>query len=308
LCSLFCFFWALYCTFRQGYGQRRRDLVILSIPLLLLIGFLLANYSNGFIFRITDDNNYIRGPYFHITTACTYSYILYSIIFILKNRNILARNEFYPYLITPLLPVVTGILQLALRIDVLIVWPSVAAALLIIQFYSLDEKINLDHLTGLYNRKYLDEYIEDMIQLGRISSAKTNKKYAALMIDLDNFKSINDTFGHVEGDNALRIAAELLNKSVRKGDFVSRYGGDEFLIILSQCSSNTPGRVINRITENFKYYNEEHDLPYSIGFSIGFKVFSNMHGLTSKDILSSIDELMYKNKHSKNAPGITESI
>jgi diguanylate cyclase (GGDEF)-like protein len=177
------------------------------------------------------------------------------------------------------------------------VWPSVAIGLLVMQMYSLNEKINVDHMTGLYNRKYLDGYVEDMLQMGRINySSKTKKKFAALMLDIDDFKTINDTFGHVEGDNAIKVAADILNRSVRKGDFVSRYGGDEFLIILNQCSVNTPRRVINRIKENVDRYNEEHDLPYRIEFSVGYKVFSNMSGLTAKEIFSSIDDLMYKNK------------
>jgi diguanylate cyclase (GGDEF)-like protein len=309
LCSLFCFLWALFCTLRPGYRQGRSEHVILCIPLLILVGFLLANYSNGLIFRITDSNEYERGPFFHITTLCTYSYIVYSIIRILKSRSTLTKNEFYPFIITPALPIVTGIIQLALRIDVLIVWPSCALGLLLMQFYSLDEKINLDHLTGLYNRKYLDGLIEDMIQMGRISSsARSNKRFAALMLDIDNFKTINDTYGHVEGDSALRVAAEILNKSVRKGDFVSRYGGDEFLIILDQCTSNTPARVINRINESAKKYNEDHDLPYRIEFSVGYKVFSNVNGLSGKDMLASIDELMYKNKHSKTSGTSSENI
>lgn len=309
LCSLFCFLWALFCTLRPGVRQSRRELVILSIPMLLLVGFLLANYSNGFIFRITDANLYERGPFFHITTACTYSYIVYSIIRVIKDRNVLSKNEFYTFLITPLIPIVTGIIQLVLYIDVLIVWPAVAVGLLLMQLYSLDEKINLDHLTGLYNRKYLDDLIDGMIQMGRInSSARSGRRFAALMLDIDNFKTINDTFGHVEGDNALRTAAEILNKSVRKGDFVSRYGGDEFLIILDQCTVNTPGRVINRIKENAKAYNEENDLPYQLEFSVGYKIFTDVHGLSSKEILGSIDELMYENKQSKISGGTGENL
>jgi diguanylate cyclase (GGDEF)-like protein len=193
--------------------------------------------------------------------------------------------------------------------DVLIVWPCAAISLVIIEFYSLEEKMNLDHMTGLYNRKYLDGYIEEILQIGRLNlGAKSKRKFAAIMLDIDNFKGINDTFGHVEGDSAIKVAANILSKSVRKGDFVSRYGGDEFLIILNQCSANTPGRVISRIKENAAHYNEERNLPYKLEFSVGYKVFSNVSGLTGKEIFTSIDELMYKNKHSKTFSDVPESI
>ncbi len=308
ICSLLCLLWAFFCSARRG-RQNRARLLLLSAPFFILVGFLLANFSNGFIFKITQDNFYQRGPFFHIVSACTYPYIIYSVVEIIRNRKSFQKNEFYPYLLTPILPMAAGIVQLAFEIDVLIVWPSVAIGLLVMQMYSLNEKINIDHMTGLYNRKYLDGYVEDMLQMGRINyGSKAKKKFAALMLDIDDFKTINDTYGHVEGDNAIKIAADILNRSVRKGDFVSRYGGDEFLIILNQCSANTPRRVINRIKENVDRYNKEHDLPYKIEFSVGYKVFSNLSGLTAKQIFSSIDELMYKNKqHNKIASAERET-
>jgi diguanylate cyclase (GGDEF)-like protein len=119
------------------------------------------------------------------------------------------------------------------------------------------------------------------------------------MLDIDNFKKINDTYGHVEGDRAIVLAADLLLKSIRRGDFVSRYGGDEFLIVLEQCSETTPLRVIRRIRENAQKFNHDNALPYAIEFSMGYKVYSTLRGLTSSQIFSGIDELMYQNKHSK---------
>ncbi len=307
LCSLLCLLWALFCVQRRKPGKV--SLILLFVPFLALVVCLLISFANGMIFSITDDNLYLRGPLFHITTVCTYSYVIYALIQVLKHKKSLMSNEFYPYLLVPTLPMVTGIIQLAFGLDVLIVWPSVAIALLVIELYSLEEKMNIDHMTGLYNRKYLDVYIEEVLQMGRLNYGSGSKrKFAALMLDIDSFKVINDTYGHLEGDNAIKIAAGILSRSVRKGDFVSRYGGDEFLIILNQCSANTPGRVINRIKENTSHYNAEHNLPYALEFSVGYKVFSNVSGLTGKDILASIDELMYKNKHSKALADIPESV
>lgn len=299
ICSLLCLLWALMCTTHRGRHSKTL-LLIMGAPFLIMVGFLLANIGSGIIFNITEANGYERGPLFHIVTACTYSYIVYSVFAILTNRKNFQKNELFPYLLMPVLPMLAGVMQLVFEMDVLVVWPSVALGLLVIQIYSLNEKMNLDHMTGLYNRKFLDGYVEDILQMGRMSiGTRTKRKFAALMLDIDNFKSINDTHGHVEGDHAIKTAADILNRSVRKGDFVSRYGGDEFLIILNQCSSNTPRRVINRIRENTERYNEEHMLPYRLEFSVGYKVFTNVAGLTAKEIFSSIDELMYKNKHSK---------
>ena len=300
LCSLFCLLWAVYCTRHTGQKHSIIHLLVLSIPLFFLIVMLLTNYANGKIYMVTENNTYQRGEWFHITSVCAYSYVLYTIIHILKNRKQFSKNEYYPYLIFPLLPMVVGIIQLAFSLDVLIVWPSTAISILIMQLYVLDEKMNLDHLTGLYNRKYLDGLIEDMLQFNRINyGSKRKKSFAALMLDIDNFKSINDWYGHVEGDNAIVHAADILKGSVRKNDFVSRFGGDEFLIILDHCVQDTPDRVIKRIKDNVRRFNNEHKLPYKIDFSIGYRIFDNPIGLTSKHIISSIDDLMYINKQSK---------
>jgi diguanylate cyclase (GGDEF) domain len=300
LCALFCMLWAFYCAIRPGNKPSRYELALLTVPFILLIIFLIFNFANGLLFRITSANLYQRGPSFFIVGICTYSYVVYSVVQIWRSKKHLSASEFYTCLMVPLFPMAVGIVQLALSIEVLMVWPATTLSMVIMQMSTLTEKINLDHLTGLYNRKYLDEYIEDALQMSRSGNyMKGSKKFAAIMLDLDDFKKINDSYGHVEGDRAIVIAADLLRKSIRKGDFVSRYGGDEFLIVLEQCGDSTPLRVIRRIRENALRFNNENNLPYVIEFSMGYKVYSNLIGLTSKQIFSDIDELMYQNKQSK---------
>ena len=302
LCALFCLLWVLYCTIRHG-RQQRRHVLLVATPFILLMIALCFNAVFGFLFTITPENGYERGPLFHIISALTYIYVVYALAKIWLLKKNLSHSEYLTYLIVPLFPVVLGAVQLAFSMDVLMVWPATALSMAIMQMSMLTEKINLDHLTGLYNRKYLDDYIEGMLQASRANGASRNgKKFAAIMLDIDNFKKINDTHGHVEGDRAIVFAADLLRKSIRKGDFVSRYGGDEFLIVLEQCSDSTPIRVIRRIRENAQKFNQDNSLPYAIDFSVGYKVYASLRGLTSKKIFAGIDELMYKNKQSKTKP------
>ncbi len=291
-CSLFCLFWAFFCTNRHGRRIKPRGFFVLNLPLLVLTVFLVLNIWDPVVYGFTEANTYFRGSYFHVTSAATYIYVIYSLMLTVRNKHNLERREYYPYLIVPILPIAFGILQLIFFINVQIVWPSVAVGLLLMQLYALDEKMSIDHLTGLYNRKHLDNYVKDILE-------SSNTSFAALMLDIDNFKVINDNFGHVQGDRAIVSASILLKRSVRRGDFVARYGGDEFMIILDRCSPATLEHVINRIKENVARYNKENRIPYRLDFSIGCKIFSDTRGLTTKDVFAKIDELMYKNKQGK---------
>ena len=292
---LYWLFWALFCTLRQGRKLKPRGYVMLVLPIFVFSVFLTLSFNECFIFGIADDNSVVYGPYYYMAAIGASFYVLYALFMVWRSKKSMDRREYYTKLLVPLLPISIFLAEHIFAFDSYMVWPSAAVGLLIMQLYGLSEKMSIDHLTGLYNRKYLDDYVEDLLQTGRAG----DKRFAALMLDIDGFKKINDTFGHVEGDKAIKAAAGLLKKSVRKGDFVSRYGGDEFLIVLDECSTSTPAHVIKRLQANVKRYNDEQSLPYRLDFSIGYKVFSAARGLTAKAIFAKIDELMYKDKKSK---------
>lgn len=124
-----------------------------------------------------------------------------------------------------------------------------------------------DYLTETFNRKHLDAMVDTAIN----RNERKKIPFAALMVDINDFKYINDTFGHVSGDEALKGLARTLKKSIRPTDMVFRYGGDEFLILLEGASKKDISVVISRIENNlgtFMLSNEEgkfHRLSISIG-------------------------------------------
>lgn len=100
-----------------------------------------------------------------------------------------------------------------------------------------------DAMTGLYNRRFLEEYVTTLIA----TSQRRQSPFSVLMLDLDYFKQVNDTFGHEAGDKVLKALAETLTKNVRGSDMVIRYGGEEFLIVLQDTSAENAMEIAEKI-------------------------------------------------------------
>jgi len=166
----------------------------------------------------------------------------------------------------------------------------------------LEHYATRDPLTDLYNQRMFWELLG--YEVGR---AKRHKQsFAVLMLDLDNFKTINDRFGHHIGDSFLQAFAKVLHSAVRDGDLLARYGGDEFCIILPEAADTQAHMVAQRITELLGDFSMQtpdgHKLKATT--SIGIAI-SPQHGDNPKDLFLVADNMMYKAKKSgKNAIAI----
>jgi|TARA_B100000959_G_scaffold274072_1_gene325456 diguanylate cyclase (GGDEF)-like protein len=111
----------------------------------------------------------------------------------------------------------------------------------------LEHVANTDALTGLYNRKYLEE-VTDIITA---QSKRTGQNYGVLMLDIDHFKLVNDTYGHDIGDDVIRILSQTLKGKTRNSDICIRYGGEEFVILLYNCDMNYISQIAQNIRHGF---------------------------------------------------------
>ena len=121
------------------------------------------------------------------------------------------------------------------------------------------------------------------------------------MIDINEFKKINDTYGHIVGDKALEDASSILMQSLRKNDFIARYGGDEFAVILEVNSALDLEKAVEHIKENVRKFNFENLMPYRISFSIGYSIFSYEFHMSAEQFLHHIDQLMYIEKEKRKS-------
>lgn len=150
-----------------------------------------------------------------------------------------------------------------------------------------------DSLTGLPNRTVM----EDRIQQAAIKSDRDSKSMSVMFIDLDKFKSINDTYGHDVGDNLLIEFGKRIRKVLRNSDTLSRFGGDEFVILLPEVSSIEGAmlvaqKIIKALTEPFKIAGHDMNISSSIGVAVYPDLVKDAH-----ELVRTSDEAMYKSKH-----------
>ena len=157
-----------------------------------------------------------------------------------------------------------------------------------------------DELTKLYNRRGFLYYSKRRLKFLKLVR-RINCQTQVLFIDLDNFKHINDTFGHELGDKILIDVADILIDSFRETDIICRFGGDEFAVLLTRkCSESTPDTIFARIENNIKTKNMTYAAPQlEISMSIGFAVHNNSPKCTIETLLSQADKEMYKKKQKK---------
>ena len=151
-----------------------------------------------------------------------------------------------------------------------------------------------DLLTGLYNRRKFEEYLEEIL----INVREEDRHHALFYLDLDNFKIVNDTCGHVAGDELLKQLPALFNEVLRSGDIIARLGGDEFGIILENCGIQKAANIADKIRQKIKDYRFIwDDRTFEIGVSVGV-IGINADNAEMSQVLSSADVACYAAKDS----------
>jgi len=145
-------------------------------------------------------------------------------------------------------------------------------------------------LTGLYNLRFMREAMTR-----EIARADRNQStLSVVFIDIDNFKDFNTQFGHVVGDRVLRDVAALLKKNFRAEDVVTRYGGDEFVVIMPDADTAQAGVAIERLAWWIGKWNVQEQRPYQIGATCGVATYAT--GMDMEHLLSAADKDLYTRK------------
>jgi two-component system cell cycle response regulator len=163
---------------------------------------------------------------------------------------------------------------------------------------AVSEQARRDVLTGLPNRRALDERLDDEIT----RSARSGRVFCTIMMDLDGFKLVNDTYGHDVGDDVLRQISRSLQENLRASDFLARYGGDELTLVLSDTDLNQAQVVVKKIKKNLANL----PIPLPDGGSMFMTISGGialhpLHATNAPGLLRAADEALYKAKRNSGS-------
>lgn len=288
-------FWSLYVEkqFFWKKGKFHNLLPKLCLPVLISEIMLLINCFYPFIFGADPSGRYYRLWGYPLLMVICYSLFGYTLIRIIYGRNQLGPNLFWSLVIFHLPPLIGGLLQ-GFMYGTSFIWPGTALALLIGYINIQNKRLVTDYLTGAYNRREMDRYMSQRI------SGPRSPAFWGILIDIDNFKEINDNCGHVIGDEVLIKTVKLLQSSITPRDFLARYGGDEFFIILNEENTDKIKRTITRIEYNIEKFNQRSNYPFKLSLSLGYDLYDVTHAMDVTEFLKHIDRKMYKTKHNKS--------
>lgn len=282
-------------TMELDFWNNRRKLLLYAIPGILGSVFVIVSIWTGWAFVIGENNAYARGPFFAAYLACCYVYLAWMCL--VAGRRAFMKRFYADRLLYISLasfgafPIV-GILVQTLYPDI----PGAASAMVIstlLAFLTTQSRmISTDPLTKLNNRNQLNSFLD-----AKLRQTTPDKKFCFFVLDVDNFKSINDNFGHMEGDRALNLVAKILKKTCGpRGCFISRFGGDEFNLVAMFGARDTPADIYVPIREALAL--ESQSLPYTLSVSIGYAESLGKEEMLP-DLFARADEVLYAEKKAK---------
>lgn len=294
--------WVMYCDLRVNMDERglKRRVPFYIIPILLNSLLLIANLFIPLVFRIDSAHVYHRDSFFLVYMILMYLYGFISLILVYRKacqpETSLERTEFRYMALFIIFPLIAGVLQW-MYYGLSIIWFTMVLSTIMVYTNVLSRQISTDQLTGLNNRRKLYRYLEM-----KINDSDSNQTLFLLLLDADEFKAINDNFGHATGDRALVTIANIL-KSVcyNKDCFLARMGGDEFVIFGHNQKEVTPDILSKRIEEHIIDYNATNKEPYKVSLSIGVAVFNSQQINSADELLHAADLNMYQVKQTKKS-------
>lgn len=286
--------WIWFVDLSLNHDTKRMKTVYMPMTVIWagLVLSLIFNAIFQFYFKVDANNVYSRELLGYIFYVFLVGSFILSIIVYIRFRIKHGGVQFFPIWMF-LAPVIIGCVIQVIYYGISLAWLGCAIGLLAVHLSIVSKFSFLDSLTGLYNRAYLEH---------KLIVARERKKYAyaGIMLDVDYFKEINDTYGHSVGDDALREVAKIVVSACNRNSFAFRFAGDEFIILLRVPSvmveelEATVEDVKDRVRRQAEKFNSGDKCNYKIRFSMGHAIYN----IEEEDDLffHNMDSAMYKEK------------
>ena len=262
----------------------------MAVPVMYVVGFVM-----DLNFVVTPDGSTENGPMYIAITVVSAAYLVAatasSMVQYSRATSATERRTCLVFISFMVAPAAAAVFD-AFIPNMPIMAPAMMVSIILV-FLSLQEsRISNDALTGLNNRRRADAYLEDTL-----AHASHDQPVLLFMVDMNRFKEINDTYGHLEGDRALQLMADALRAACAKTNaFIARWGGDEFVVICAQDASGIdPARMVNSIQESLSSRARGAKVAYAPTCTIGYAKCET----PTKDVRSAIseaDRMLYENK------------
>lgn len=280
-----------YLGVRTEFIQDRKGKLFRVLPVLIVIIMLVVNLFVKNIFFIDEFNLYHQRKMLFLYYVISYSYFIGVIVNFVTTwkKEKRSQQELKKLVILALLPLIALIVQIFNHRTTLI-GVGFTISVLMIFLDSVKSNSTIDELTGINNRRAFN------ISANKLFSDNNNVMFL-MLADVNDFKKINDEYGHLMGDRALVDIAFMLKmaiKETKKNYFLARFGGDEFIIVGKYDNEDTIKELIDSIKKEEGLINNSNK-SYKITMSIGYAIKNNSH-LSVDDLISEADAAMYANK------------
>ena len=270
--------------------------IILALPLILsMVGLILTYLISPRL--LIDENLKNTAAFDAFLVAVPYIYLIAIIVYTIKKarseENIIEKKKHIYIGLFPIMTVIGGLLQMILMPALPIFCFSSTILMVIFYIKSIDTQISKDPLTNLNNRGQLARYVSQKSNL--LIEGRTTY---VVMIDVNDFKNVNDTYGHAEGDSALVIIAKALLKAVKSRTiplFLGRYGGDEFVLIAHPVKEEELTELLDHVRDNIFSMCKSENKPYLLTIGIGYDEMLGEED-TFQKCMQRADDKLYINK------------
>ena len=281
--------WCLYVDLRlRGErGAMRKSIKLAIIPWAIEVVAVIATLAGtGFLFTVSPDNVYRRGPGAPIAYVSLVIYFAHSVHLAARSRRNGVDLRFFPirYFVGPCL---AGVALQFLFYGITTSWISVAMAMTCVQMRAYAESLYKDELSGLFNRRYLNGVLEKQV-------GTTPNSLCGIMLDINDFKDINDNLGHATGDRAICAMGNVLLDAIPGGAVAIRYAGDEFVVLLPGSNEDDARSTVDAIAKTLARFNDSGTEPFSLSAAMGYAQLKP--GEDPETFFQNMDARMYEAK------------